>query len=102
MTKIPLWSRIILGMIIVAILSTSLIFASNYLAQKSANNNNNNKEYDYAWTKAICNETHCQDYEIICKDKKVISQNPISGAAITIDNDWDDPRDESFRNKLCE
>jgi hypothetical protein len=94
MHKIPLWSRIIFITFIIAILSLSLILATN-IRSKS------NYEYDYSWTKAICNETHCQDYEITCKDNKMISQNPITGAVIEISDDWKDPRTEEFKNKTC-
>lgn len=95
MNKIPLWSRIILIIIIIGILSISFIFATNFSSKS-------NHKYDYSWTKAICNETHCQDYEIVCKDKKVISQTPLTGAIIDINENWNDPRTEEFRNKFCD
>jgi len=95
MKKIPLLSRIIFGIILISILSLSLLLASNNLL-KSKNT------YDYSWTKAICNETQCQDYEIVCKDKKIISQTPLTGAVITIDENWQDPRNEEFKNKFCD
>ena len=95
MAKLPLLSRIILLIFIIGVLSISFIFAKS-LTSKS------NYEYDYSWTKAICNETHCQDYEIVCKNKKIIDQNPITGAVIEISEDWTDPRDEEFRDKFCE
>jgi hypothetical protein len=56
---------------------------------------------NYSWTKAICNNTHCQDYEIICDGKNIISQNPIIGAVIKISNDWEDPREEKIKNSFC-
>lgn len=34
------------------------------------------------FTKAICNETHCQDYEIHCNKNTTIKINPITGAII--------------------
>lgn len=95
MNKIPLWSRIIFIIFIIGILSISFIFAKNFSSKS-------NQKYDYSWTKAICNETHCQDYEIICKKSKIISQTPLTGAVIEISENWEDPRTEEFKNKLCE
>ena len=52
-------------------------------------------------TKAICNETnYCQDYEISCNGKQVISLNPITGAAVQKSENWEDPRNKSER-ELC-
>jgi hypothetical protein len=95
MGKIPLLSRIILIIIVIGILSLSLILAKNNLLKSDY-------EYDYSLTKAICNETHCQDYEITCKNKEIIKQSPITGAVIEIPQDWQDPRNEELRNKVCE
>jgi hypothetical protein len=55
----------------------------------------------YLWTKAICNETHCQDYEIVCEGKNIISQTPVTGAIIEISNEWEDSRNENDREKFC-
>jgi hypothetical protein len=59
------------------------------------------REYDLMWTKAICNDEYCQDYEIRCKDNKVVSKTPITGAILIIDSDWKDPRDTEFRELMC-
>lgn len=59
-------------------------------------------EYTHSHTKAICTEQNfCQDYEIFCKDKKVVKMNPITGAVIQFSEDWQDPRDEELRNGPC-
>jgi len=58
-------------------------------------------EQVYSWTKAICNETHCQDFEIVCNGKEVISRTPITGAFLHPEN-WSDPRDWNFRNRFCD
>lgn len=60
------------------------------------------REYDMMWTKAICNESYCQDYEIRCKNNQVVSKTPITGAILVLSEDWKDPRDEEFRNRFCE
>ncbi len=55
--------------------------------------------HEYAYTKAICNETNfCQDYEIKCRNNETISLTPITGAVVQHPYDWKDPRDEE---KLC-
>lgn len=59
------------------------------------------QENFYSWTKAICNQTHCQDYEIKCSGNNLISKNPITGAIIEIPKDWVDPRNETYRHKIC-
>ena len=56
----------------------------------------------YSHTKAICNsENFCQDYEIFCKNEEVIKMFPMTGAAIQFPLNWEDPRPEETRNKLC-
>lgn len=60
------------------------------------------EEFEHSLTKAICNETHCQDYEIKCKGNRLISQNQITGAIIEKPEDWIDPRNETDRDRLCE
>jgi capsular polysaccharide biosynthesis protein len=57
-------------------------------------------EKEYTYTKAICNVSNfCQDYEIACKNKQVVSQSPITGAVIQHDADWKDPRNQT---EFCE
>ena len=56
----------------------------------------------YSYTKAICNGTnYCQDYEIICRNGEVISQNPLTGAVVQNSFDWEDPRDRGVIGRLC-
>lgn len=58
--------------------------------------------YTYSHTKAICNtENLCRDYEIFCEDQKVMKMSPITGKAVQFSADWEDPRDEEKRNKIC-
>jgi hypothetical protein len=50
------------------------------------------KEY-YTYTKAICtDENFCQDYIVTCENKQVTDIQPITGASIQQDADWEDPR----------
>ncbi len=60
------------------------------------------EDYTNCWTKAICNETHCQDYVIYCKGEEFVKQSPITGAVISIPEGWEDPRDEEMRERICE
>lgn len=58
-------------------------------------------EDSYSYTRAICNETNCQDYEIICKNKEVESMNRIHGATIKVPKNWEDPRGNEVKEELC-
>ncbi len=56
----------------------------------------------YTFTKAICNETnYCQDYEIVCDNEGLVDMKPITGATIQHPSNWEDPRDNKTKNKLC-
>ncbi len=56
---------------------------------------------NYSYTKAICDENSCQDYEIVCKGGEVLSMKPITDPVI-FPSDWEDPRDPETINKFCE
>jgi len=84
---------ILLGILIIFLLNPTLITGK---AIKTETKNT------YSYTKAICNETnYCQDYEIICEGEKVISTQPITGAAVQHPENWKDPRDEEMIDRLC-
>ncbi len=83
----------ILLALVILIIATSLIFAN----QKPSK-----LEYTNSWTKAICNETHCQDYQIYCDKDEFVSQSPLTGAVIKIPENWEDPRNEEDRNRVCD
>jgi hypothetical protein len=93
--KITLKTVIIVLVLILLIVFISLKI-SGYLEEDSL------YEYNHSWTKAICNETHCQDYEIYCKDDKFVRQSPITGAVMGIPKGWEDPRNETMRERVCE
>jgi hypothetical protein len=57
-------------------------------------------EVNRTWTKAICNGKVCQDYEIACNNKNLVSLST-TGNFIKISSDWKDPRNEENINKLC-
>lgn len=90
------------------IISIGLILSFTFISFNISgfyfNNPDSSSEYEYtnSWTKAICNETHCQDYEIYCNGNEFIRQSPITGAVISIPSGWDDPREEEIRERVCE
>ncbi|HIG52016.1 TPA: hypothetical protein EYQ19_01150 [Candidatus Pacearchaeota archaeon] len=55
-------------------------------------------EYDYEWTKAICEKNKCIDYQIKCLKGKVLEINPVSKEVI-FSKEWVDKRNN--QNKLC-
>ena len=57
------------------------------------------REFDYQWTKAICDGNKCRDYNVTCKDGKVLDMVPITGEVI-FDENWIDPRE--INDSLCE
>jgi len=94
-------STILLIALITFLAVLSVIAFSNVEEIITKNLNAEEKEYDMMWTKAICNDEFCQDYEIRCKDNKLISQTPITGAILVIDNNWEDPRPKEMQEELC-
>lgn len=90
-------TRIVLLIVALLILISLLSFRISGFVS-----NNSSLEYTNSWTKAICNETHCQDYEIYCNEDTLIKQIPITGAVIEIPENWVDPRNETMRERVCE
>jgi len=86
----------IIGLIVVIILILSLIFISSYNLSLTS------VPYDKSLTKAVCTDNHyCQDYELTCKNNKIIKLTP-TGAAVQFSQDWEDPRSLEKRNLSCE
>ena len=82
------------------ILALALAFLSSELMQKSQTNTPIYETHSH--TKAICDKTnYCQDYYIRCNGKDIVSINPITGAAVQFDSNWQDPRNDSEINGLC-
>lgn len=92
---------LLIGFVLVLIFLTSVLLISSFgliesFSQKSE------FPYTHSYTKAICDKNnYCEDYEIFCKDKKIVKMNPITGAVIQFSEDWEDPRDEEIRNDFC-
>lgn len=55
----------------------------------------------YTYTKAICNgSNYCEDHVITCEGEEVKSIQPITGAAVQFEDDWEDPRGGE-KERLC-
>lgn len=96
--------EITIKIIIIATIFILLItFVSIKISGFDSSNSNYffNYSYNHSWTKAICNETACQDYEIYCNGDKFVKKIPITGAVIDIPNGWVDPRNETMRERIC-
>ena len=95
---------LLIALILFLVLLLTIVFFNLKKIEKITTNevNAQEREYDMMWTKAICNESYCQDYEIRCRNNQIVSKTPITGAILVISKDWEDPRDEEFRNKFCE
>lgn len=53
------------------------------------------------FTKAICDDqNYCEDYEIVCEQKKVKSFTP-TGMAIQNSNNWNDSRTPEQIEEMC-
>lgn len=54
----------------------------------------------HTFTKAICEDNTCQDHIITCENSSPTSITP-TGAVIQLDNNWQDPRTQEQKEKLC-
>ena len=89
-------TSLITALMVILILLTTLLLAL------TTSNSSSNYPHLFSHTKAICNsENLCQDYEIFCKDQKIIKMSPITGAAVQFSADWKDQRSEEKIKKVC-
>ncbi len=88
-------SYAILLVIITTLLPAALSFETD--ARPS-----NNKMLEWTmWTKAVCNEeNYCIDVQITCEGDRVVDIKPVA-EGIYFSREWEDPRPEEFRDKLC-
>lgn len=90
--------------LIFILLAIILVISIIILTQKAqAEETKNTQKTDYhSYTKAICNETNfCQDNLIECEDNNVKSINPITGAFVQFDKNWQDPRTQNQIERGC-
>ena len=90
----------ILGILVILIVIL-FYYSSNVNLTGKTIQTENESNFTHSWTKAICNETHCQDYEVICKGNELVSMSPITGM-VAHSEDWEDSRDEEMQNRICE
>ncbi|MFA4952831.1 MAG: hypothetical protein WC584_01260 [Candidatus Pacearchaeota archaeon] len=84
--------------IILLLILSSYFFLNSRITGKSISEINNYRTF----TKAICNETNfCQDFIISCNGNKTLEIKSITGAAVQLPSNWEDPRNEE-KNKLCD
>ncbi len=85
---------IIICSIIIAILAASLIAFSSYFGITG------NTIGRHSYTKAICEGNACRDYEISCQNTQILYKQPIT-EEVYFSEDWEDPRSEKEKEKLC-
>ncbi len=91
---------IIILLIVLAIII--FFYINNTITGKTIEEDEYDSLKNYSYTKAICDKTKfCQDYEIKCQDKEVISVVALTGAVAQFSPDWEDPRSEDERDRLC-
>ncbi len=83
---------IILSLVLILV-GALLIFSIKTLTGQAVANR-------YSYTKAVCNENSCQDYEIECEGNKVVNMKAV-GKVVQLPENWQDLRDEEMREKLC-
>lgn len=88
--------------VFVLILTIILTVFLSLIPLFTAQSNHVNMLFTHSHTKAFCNENNlCQDYEIVCNNKQVVSISPITGAFVQFSDTWKDARDEEMKNKIC-
>lgn len=88
----------------IIIISVALILSVAFISFRTLNfatAEQPSPEYTHSWTKAICNETQCQDYLIFCNGNELINKTVINGAFIMLPKGWEDPRNETMRERIC-
>lgn len=82
---------------LIILAGTLIIFLSNEFTGKTIGE----IDFTHTYTIARCNSTNfCQDYEVKCKNKTVLSFNPITGSAVQFPEDWEDSRENNSED-LC-
>ena len=90
-------ARPILGFIFLA----TAFFILNLGQQNSEENWEKEVLYTHAYTKAFCDSSNlCRDFVVFCKDKEIVALSFI-GAAIQLQESWQDSRTEEERIGNC-
>ena len=71
------------------------------LGQSYFNENIEEENFQYSFTKAICNEeNYCEDYEVVCENRNLIEFNP-TGFAVQFSSEWKDSRNKEDIDIKC-
>jgi len=93
---------IIIIIIIILIIIAGFFFLNRIITGNVIQEQQNSSNNLHMYTKALCNDSnYCQDNEITCQGNQTVSVSPITGAVIQHEKDWQDPRNESDKDKLC-
>lgn len=91
---------ILLLSFLLILLVGNLIFLSSYMSP-TGKTISQPAERQYSFTKAICMENVCQDYEIACKNELLIYQKPVS-EKVYFPETWQDRRTEEEKSQFCQ
>ena len=87
--------------IIWAVILLVFLATAGFLVSSQIKNSSENIPYTHSYTKAFCNSTNvCQDFEITCKDKKIMGIR-YTGAMVNFQENWQDIRSEETKSKSC-
>jgi len=84
---------LILSVILLLLIVSSVLLASTVFTLTGESV----REFDYVWTTALCEESGCRDYEVVCLDGEAIKMDAVSGV-VAIPNNWEDLRED---RELC-
>ncbi len=90
---------LVLSFLLILLVGNLLFLSSYMLATGSVISQP--AERNYSFTKAICVENMCQDYEIACKNELLISQKPVS-EKVYFPETWQDRRTEEEKSQFCQ
>ena len=90
--------RIVIILFLIISLSLIIIIKPKVIVFGSDSKISSGNNFDYSWTKAICDGNKCKDYKIKCLDEKVAEMIPITGE-IVFSASWSDLRIN--KEKIC-
>lgn len=51
---------------------------------------------DYIYTRAICNNESCRDYEVVCDGDDFVEVREIGGGLVVLSEEWEDFREDEI------
>jgi len=89
---------ILITILLIILIGILTVLAVNVLGEETSVKDHIN---EYTYTKAICTDSYCQDYVIACKGLEIANIEPITGAVIDINSNWEDPRTPEQISTWC-